>query len=427
MKLLLKLFLVLFGIISCTEYTKDDHHILAAVVAQNLCSSIFISQRNYSSTPPFIEDLNDGPGEHATIFVNKEKKFVEATSIKYPSISKISRFIDNLRGCAVIRDSIEEIKVNQLKKRNEFKIMESDSIKKLIEEEFQNKEIKTRSILVYHKGVILGEKYADGFSKETKQLVWSVTKSFLNVLFGVAVYQKKLNIDEKISAPEWQENDPRNAMTIRQVLKMTSSLDFKETYGYKSDPSKLVYNSTSMGSFAASKLLKAAPGKIWSYSTGDSSLLSRKLANYFKTREEYWKFPREQLYNKLGISDGSLINVDPSLIFAGGVFGYFTPRDLLRFGLLLLNDGMVNGERILPEGWVKMSTTGSTESNGRYGYQFWIPKSSRIPSTCFSAVGWRKQFVFVCPSLDLIIIRTGLTDTFWNELVFFSKIIEQLK
>jgi CubicO group peptidase (beta-lactamase class C family) len=74
-----------------------------------------------------------------------------------------------------------------------------------------------------------------------------------------------------------------------------------------------------------------------------------------------------------------------------------------------------------------MSTTGSTESNGRYGYQFWIPKSSRIPNTCFSAVGWRKQFIFVCPSLDLIVIRTGLTDTFWNELVFFSKIIDQLK
>ena len=427
--LLLSIFLISFA---NNEYTKEYHHILSAAVAQNLCSSIFISKRNYSTTPPFIEDLVDDPGFYSTIKVDKKNKFVTATSKIFPKIQKTSKYIDNYRGCTILRNSlnsfnkrVKPLKRNEkMKKKFKFQFQQNIKIQEIIDKEFEDSKIKTRSIIVYHKKKIIGERYTKEFTKNTPQLVWSVTKSFVNVLFGIAIHQKKLKLEDKILAPEWSENDERNKLTVLDLLKMTSSLNFTETYGYKSDPAKLVYNSTSMANYAALKSLNAKPGNLWSYSTGDTSILSRKLRDCFKSDEEYWRFPREQLFDKIGISENALINVDPSLTFAGGVFGYFTPRDLLKFGILLLNDGVVNSERILPEYWIRLSSTPTIESKGFYGLHFWTRRE--LPKSCFVAVGWRKQLILICPNLELIIIRQGLTDTRWNELTLFRNIINEL-
>eukprot|EP01080_Neovahlkampfia_damariscottae_P004582 gene4582-7966_t len=415
-----------------TEYPKEYHHILSAAVAQNLCSSIFISKREFSTTPPFIEDLSDGPGYYSTIKVDKKQQFVIATSIKYPEIQKTSKYIDNYRGCTIIREDLSTFKKRVFplkrnkknKKTMNIQIEKNSEIEKIINEEFQNEKIKTRSIIVYHKKKIIGERYTNEFTKNTRQFVWSITKSITNLLFGVAIHQKKLKLEDKISAPEWSPNDERNQMTVLDVLKMASSLNFTEKYGYKSDPAKLVYNSTSMASFASKKNLKNKPGTLWNYSTGDSSILSRKLRSCFKSDEEYWRFPREQLFDKIGITEGSLINVDSSLTFAGGVFGYFTPRDLLKIGIFLLNDGIVEEERILPDYWIKLTSTPTEVSRGFYGLHFWVRRE--LPKNCFVAVGWRKQLILICPNLDLIVIRQGLTDIFWNEITFFRKILNAI-
>ena len=222
-------------------------------------------------------------------------------------------------------------------------------------------------------------------------------------------------------------------MKIIDALKMTSTLNFSESYGYKSDPAKITYSSTSMGHYAASKFLRGPPiGSDFRYNTGDSSLLSRKLSTYFKSKQEYWRFPKEQLFDKLGFSEESLINVDGTMVFAGGALGYFTPRDLLKFGIFLINDGIVNGERLVPDYWIKMSSSGTIQSNGTHGMHFWKPSNRyerpiEIPKDCFAASGIRKQICLVCPSLDLIITRQGLTDVVWKENELFKKIIKEIK
>jgi hypothetical protein len=436
MKFLLALVLFLISS-SVAQFSKDEHHILVSVVAQDLCSSIFISKRNYSLTPPYLEDISDAPGYYATMKVNHIQQFVMATSISFPEIRKISKYIDSYRGCSILREPVDflDVNLNPLERRkHNFKPLniqskQNSNVQKIIEAEFSNAPIRTRSIIVYHKNKIIGEKYTKEFTKDTPQLVWSVTKSFLNVFFGMAVHKKKLSIEDLILAPEWKFGDPRNAMKIKDALRMTSTLDFSESYGYRSDPAKITYNSTSMGEYAALKTLRGPMiGTSFRYNTGDSSLLSRKFSTYFKSPQEYWRFPREELFDKLGFSEEALINVDSSMVFAGGALGYFTPRDLLKFGIFLLNDGVVNSERLLPENWIKMSTTGSLESNGTHGYHFWIPsarydKPPEIPKDCFAASGIRKQICFVCPSLELIVTRQGLTDVVWKENELFKKII----
>ena len=438
--------LIIFVFISfcfSQEFSRDEHHILVSVVAQDLCSSIFISKRNYSTIPPYLEDINDAPGYYATMKVNHIQQFVIATSIRYPEIRKISKFIDGYRGCSILREPLDlfDKKFPPLKRnKKNFKpmkieVQKNSNIQKIIDLEFENKPIRTRSIIVYHKKKIIGERYTNEFTMNTPQLVWSVTKSFLNILFGISVHKKMLSIEDLILAPEWQQypNDPRNKMKIIDALKMTSTLNFSESYGYKSDPAKITYNSTSMGHYAASKFLRGPPiGSDFRYNTGDSSLLSRKLSTYFKSKQEYWRFPKEQLFDKLGFSEESLINVDGTMVFAGGALGYFTPRDLLKFGIFLINDGIVNGERLVPDYWIKMSSSGTIQSNGTHGMHFWKPSNRyerpiEIPKDCFAASGIRKQICLVCPSLDLIITRQGLTDVVWKENELFKKIIKEIK
>jgi CubicO group peptidase (beta-lactamase class C family) len=298
--------------------------------------------------------------------------------------------------------------------------------------------IGTRAVVVLYEGKLVAEKYAPGFTKDTRLNGWSMTKSITNALVGILVKQNNLNINDRAPVKEWQENDdPRKAITIKNLLEQTSGLDFEEDYSKSSDATKMLFQKADMAGYVASLSLKDKPGERFYYSSGNSNLLSR-IIRHTVGDKEYHVFPYKELFYKLGMYS-AVIEPDASGTFVGSSYSYATARDWARFGLLFLNDGIYNNERILPEGWVQQTTTPSpADTNGEYGFHFWLNRgklndaSTRkypdVPPDMYYAGGFEGQNVFIIPSKKLVVVRLGLTrNTTYDPNTFLSKIISSVE
>ena len=276
--------------------------------------------------------------------------------------------------------------------------------------------VRTRAVVVIYKGQLIAEHYAEGFSANTKLAGWSMTKTVTGALTGILVKQNKLNIDSPAPVPEWRDvNDPRHAITITNLLQQRSGLDFEEIYSKASDATRMLYEKADMGAFTASHVLKNKPGSVFYYSSGNSNIISRIIRSTLGD-SVYYRFPYEQLFFKLGMYS-AVMEPDASGTFVGSSYMYATARDWARFGLLYLNDGVFNKERILPEGWVKRSTTPASAKLPGYGFQIWLnagtdtaeKKFRDAPADMFYADGFESQLIFIIPSKNLVVVRLGLT------------------
>lgn len=279
------------------------------------------------------------------------------------------------------------------------------------EEKDPSKPVNTRAVLVVHKGHIVAEKYAEGFSAVKPQLGWSMTKSITNALIGILVKEGQLTTSDTELFPEWSnEEDPRARITLDDLLKMSSGLKWLESYYTLSPVTEMIYTQADMGTFASSFFMEYTPGEHWEYSSGTTNILSRKMRDLLG--DAYHTFPYEALFHKIGMTN-TLIEVDASGGFVASSYGWGTPRDWARFGLLYLNDGVWEGERILPEGWVSYSSAPIPQApKGNYAVQFWhIPteKPQIIPPDTYFAQGFEGQRVIIIPSKSLVIVRLGQT------------------
>jgi len=296
---------------------------------------------------------------------------------------------------------------------------------------------RTRAALVVYDGRVVAERYAPGFTKDTRLVSWSMAKSVTSALIGILVGQGKLNIKEPAPVPEWQApNDPRKAITTDQLLRMSPGLEWYEAYAEHpvSDVNIMLFMKPDMAAFAAGKRLAASPDTKWEYSTGTTMILSRVIRRTIGNDEEYWQFPRRELFNKIGMRS-AIVEADASGTFVSGAFIFATARDYARFGLLYLNDGVWQGQRILPEGWVAYTTTPSpTVKGGEYGAQFWLNKRyaadpekrsyPKLPSDMFMAEGYQGQMIAVFPSDKLVVVRLGMTyDNAWGMAKFLEDIL----
>jgi CubicO group peptidase (beta-lactamase class C family) len=176
-----------------------------------------------------------------------------------------------------------------------------------------------------------------------------------------------------------------------------------------------------MGTFTARKPLTEPPGTHWSYASGTTNLISKIHRQTFDSLQAYLNFPRDRLFNKLRMSS-AVMEPDVSGTFVGSSYMYATPRDWARIGLLYLQDGVWNGERILPAGWVDYSLTPAPAAvGGHYGAHIWLnrgpPESSadrphpELPADMYYLSGFEGQSVVVVPSRQLVVVRMGLTGT----------------
>ena len=271
---------------------------------------------------------------------------------------------------------------------------------------------KTRSVLVVYKNQIIAEKYASGFNEDTPILGWSMTKSIAATIYGILQKQGKLDISTTPNITEWQEDDRKN-ITYNDLLHMNSGLQWLEDYNTLSDVSKMLFLETEMGKVQLEKPMVGKPNESWNYSSGTTNLLAGYLLRKeFKTHQEYLDFWYEELLDKIGMHS-ALIETDLAGNFVGSSYGWANTRDWAKFGLLYLHDGNWNGEQIIDSTWVKYVSTPTNGSNGKYGAHFWLNFGGvypDVPKDLFSANGYQGQFVFIIPSKEIVIVRTGLTE-----------------
>ncbi len=270
-----------------------------------------------------------------------------------------------------------------------------------------------RAMLIVHRGVLVAERYAPGFSRDRKFLSQSVAKTVLGALTGIAVRDGKLSLDGPAPVAAWRDpGDPRHAISVRHLLQMTDGLDFTEAYfnPFTSDVLPMLFGGErgDMAAYAATRPMAAAPGTLWSYSSGTANLLSGIVRDAVGgTKDSYLA----GLFDSIGMSSAEP-EFDAAGVFVGSSWLHATARDWARFGLLMLRGGVWDGKRILPEGWVDFMRT--PQPGGVYGAMTWlntsIPKRlPTIPADAFIASGHRGQVIAMIPSKDLVVVRFGRT------------------
>jgi CubicO group peptidase (beta-lactamase class C family) len=262
--------------------------------------------------------------------------------------------------------------------------------------------------IVVHKGVIAAESYKPQFNRNTRFLSWSMAKSFTNALTGILVGQGKLDLNKPAGVAEWAD-DERRSITLNDLLQMQSGLKWNEDYGNRSSVNVMLHCEGDMAGFAIDQPSEFPSGTKWYYSSGTSNIVSFLLRKQFVNDTLYYQFIHKELFNKIGMPD-AVMETDPSGTIVGSSYLYATVRDYARFGLLYLNDGVFNNERILPEGWVKYTVTPASDSKGGYGAFFWLNRGGKYPSAppdMFSCEGHDGQKIFIIPSKDLVVVVVG--------------------
>ena len=317
-------------------------------------------------------------------------------------------------------------------------------LNKAVEEAFKEPLPKnkrnTQGVVVVYKNRIIAEKYAEGFSPATPILGWSMTKSITNALIGKLVNQKKLDIMKPAPVAAWNKpGDPRSKITLDQLLRMSSGLKFDEIYGPLQDVTDMLYGSKSMAEYAWAKQLETKPDGKWYYSSGTANIIARIVRDTAGgTLVDGYNFARINLFDKLNMHS-AIIEPDASGSFVGSSYMLATPRDWARFGLFTLRDGVWNGERILPAGWVKYSTTPTPLAlKGEYGAHFWLNAGEKgnpqnrtypsLPTDLYYLSGFNGQVVAVIPSRDIVIVRMGVThdEASWPQEEFLRQVLDSI-
>ncbi|NNF20029.1 MAG: serine hydrolase [Flavobacteriaceae bacterium] len=276
----------------------------------------------------------------------------------------------------------------------------------------ENDTQRTRTLLILYKDKIIAERYAEGFDKNTPILGWSMTKSILATLYGILQEKGVLHIKDPAPVREWQR-DERSQISLRDLLQMQSGLEWEEDYSKISDVTEMLFFDADMSRAQREKELKATPGTHWNYSSGTSNLLSAILKNYFDSEQEYLDFPYSALIDKIGMNS-MLMETDWEGNYVGSSYAWANTRDWGKFGLLYLHRGEWNGERLFNPSWVDFVTSPVEDSAGQYGGHFWLNQGNtypNAPSDLYSANGYQGQHVYIIPSKELVIVRTGLAET----------------
>ncbi|REE83824.1 CubicO group peptidase (beta-lactamase class C family) [Lutibacter oceani] len=444
MKKLVKFGIVplLIIVIGVVGYNYPRLNIITGFSAKSVCSCTFEAKRDLQSIEAGDNDIN--PVYYAKNVINKEEKSVTSTVF---GLKKRKAIYKKGIGCILLPKDYknQKFKPNRTFLKNELPfpygdLPQKDTIYNNINYEALQNAVdnafdkegdtikRTRAVVVIYKNKLIVEKYAPGFTKETKLLGWSMTKSITNAVLGVLEKQGKIAISQTSLFLEWK-NDNRSKITLNNLLQMNSGLEWVEDYNNISDVTKMLFLDQDMTKTQLNKPLIGKPNNSWNYSSGTTNLLSGFIRNQFKTHQEYLDFWYKELIDKIGMNS-MLIETDATGNYIGSSYGWATARDWAKFGLLYLNEGSWNGEQILNKSWVDYSKTPTNGSNGQYGAQFWLNDGGvypNVPKDLFSCNGYQGQHVFIIPSKDIVVVRLGLTENpEFNVDAFLSKILDAI-
>ncbi len=444
-KHILLLFVALIFLAALYNYPKLN--IISGFASKNLASTSYISKRSFddiSKNDNNIPLIRWAKTEHTSNnnVITSVFGFMKRETICRPGL-----------GCVLINEEYDKSQVNQVPKRTllknglpfpygnngkkdtVFNTIDYAKLNAAIENITSNYELqKTRTAIVVYKGHIVAEYYMDGFSENTPILGWSMTKSLLATLFGILEYQGKISMNyrpfNELDLSEKKGNDPRAAITLDEFLRMSSGLAWNEDYTSISDVTKMLFLEADMTKSQINTAFDANAPKVWNYSSGTTNFLSGVLRAQFSTHNEYLDFPYLELIDKIGMHS-MVLETDMAGNFVGSSYGWATTRDWAKFGLLHLYKGNWNGEQLFNPQWIDYITRPTPGSDGKYGAHWWLNSSGKYPDAprdLYSANGFQGQYVYIIPSKELVIVRTGLAEApDFDENNFLKQILKAFK
>jgi CubicO group peptidase (beta-lactamase class C family) len=276
----------------------------------------------------------------------------------------------------------------------------------------------TAAMVVVYQGQIVGERYMAGIARDTQLESWSMGKSLTAALVGLVIRDGAFSLDDPVPVPQWrQPGDPRGAIRVRDVLRMSSGLSFTgqddrwmdQTWQYH-DHFFIYAGAVDAFKYAISSPVEFAPNTVGRYRNSDPMTLGFLVRQAVEKRgEQYLNYPQRALFDRIGIRR-QVLEPDPWGNFLLSGYDYGTARNWARLGLLYLRDGVWNGQRLLPEGFTKfVSTPAPAWRRPEYGGQFWINGVGQwnLPPTAYFMSGAGGQHTFIVPSHDLVIVRMG--------------------
>jgi CubicO group peptidase (beta-lactamase class C family) len=296
---------------------------------------------------------------------------------------------------------------------------------------------RTHAVLIVHDGRIVAERYARGVGADTPLPGWSMAKSVWGALVGVLVDEGRLSLQDRELMPGWRAPDPRAAITLEDLLRMRSGLRFSENYAFPwSDVLHMLFNCADAAAYAASLPLTAPPGRVWSYASGTSNIVSA-IVRRVVGDGAYGAWPARVLFDRIGMRS-AVLEPDASGTFVASSYMLATARDWARFGQVWLDEGRFNGDAIVSPDWVRACTTPTAQSpEGRFGAHWWLklnpeiggdsPAARDIPADASHAVGHEGQMLTVIPSRRLVVVRLGASIYIdaWNHAQFVSDILSK--
>lgn len=437
----------------------------AGFVAKYICSAVFISRRDAATV--FAEDVSpiNPLARFIDYRIDAEKQWVDADAMGRFAMRAIFR-----EGCGctlVVGATTAQLRSQQLvgpdfnrsrPSRSEAlpwpegdgaaapadPAVDSARLRLALDNAFAEpgpgKRRMTRAVVVVYDGRLIAERYVPGFDKDMPLLGWSMAKSVTNALVGILVQEGRFDLLRPAPVPEWQTpGDPRQAITLDQLLRMSSGLAFQEVYAPLHDATNMLYGSYDFAACAAGRPLAGPPDSRWNYSSGTANIVARVVRRAVeKEYPYYYTFLYSKLFDRIGMHS-AVFEPDPSGTFVGSSYLYATPRDWARFGQLFLQDGVWQGQRMLPEGWIKYTTTPTGGApRGQYGAFFWLNAGERnnpanrrwpdAPTDAYAALGFQEQKVVIIPSRKVVLVRFGATSDrpAWDTNRFIKDVLAAL-
>ena len=416
-----------------------EHH--TAGYAKIMCSAVFITGLDPEVAAESVGYFTSPPEERAKVgkpVIDHKKKEVRVTMPN--GVTRVARVFGS-QGCVTLPIGRDDVffKPTKVKttlpdaKRTPWPMgdvlprtplpadLDQAKVKRAIDAAFDPAEGMTAAFVVTHKGRLVGERYMDGINHTTPIESWSMGKSVTATMMGILIRQGAYQLDQPAPIPEWQSpGDPRGKIRISDILRMSSGIRIRAPFDPDYDPTGtypdhvyLYTGTVDSFKFAATRPPQWPPNTVGRYRNTDPVL-----ANYLvrlaveKRGEEYLSFPQRQLFDKIGIRT-MVMETDPYGNFLAQGYEFMSGRDWARLGNLYLQDGVWNGERILPEGYVRFVSTlaPAWEADKRpiYGAFFWLNGDGTfpVPKEAYYMSGAGGQTTLIVPSHDLVVVRLG--------------------
>ena len=299
---------------------------------------------------------------------------------------------------------------------------------------------RTRAVVVAWRGQLVAERYADGFDRRTRLPGWSMAKTLTNAMVGLLVADGRLDVDAPAPVAEWHASpdDPRAVITLAQLMQMRAGLADEEVYGPFGEGSDMLFVDASCAERGIAKPLAHEPGRVFAYSSASANIVARIVGEQYPSPGAMLADVDARLFEPLGMRD-PVLELDPSGTFVGSSFALMRAVDWARLGQLYLDDGVHQGARVLPEGWVELTRAPSPAAKrGEYGAlvqtnvgREGAPGDRRLPDVpvdAFEMVGHQGQSVLIVPSRDAVIVRLGLdpADAPWDTNAFAASVLAAL-